>query len=744
MHTASPPTILLVHPDAPARLALASPLRAYGWQVFEADTLDAALQISRDACPTVALIEHATNREICLQLRAARYPQKIHCALITSVPPDLHAPDDLVDLWLLRPFTEHQLLAQMRFLMRLATLEQAPAQSLPLPYEEIIETTMDGFWVIRARDQRFIMVNDAYCQLSGYSREELLNLHIKDIDADEHADEVMQRIRRIMTLGKLRFESRHRRKDGTIFYVEISVRQVILDEPLMVVFARDITQRKQIEENLRRSEHRYRTLLNAIPDRVFRQDSQGVFLDYHVPSDLPLLLAPQEFIGRSYRDVLPPVISEPFALALERATQSGQSERFEYDLPDPDGTIHCFESRVIMADDGDVITIVRDITEQREAERRLQEQHEQFLTIFDAFPAILYVSDPFTHEVLFVNKVFQELLGYDPLGQKCYCAFQGLTEPCPFCTNDTILKTRQPHVWEYHNSLMKIDLLITDQIIRWPDGRDVRFELAINITEVKQVERAYEALSRELARKNRELEQIVYVTSHDLRSPLVNVQGFSRELQASLDDLIQQVITLPMSDAQRAAINVLIEEEIPESLHYILNGVSRMDTLLKGLLRLSRLGRSALTIETLDIQRMVKEILTALDFELKQAVVTVDLQPLPPCRGDAMQVSQVFANLISNALKYLDPQRPGQITIRATRSKGMVIYTVADNGIGLAPEHQEKVFELYYRLDPTHTEGEGLGLTIVRTIVDRHGGWVGVESTLGVGSQFFVALPEAS
>lgn len=619
-HTPAAPTILLLHPEAAARMALSAPLRAAGWEVLEVDSAVAAEQRNLEARPTVALIEHVMGRDLCATLRAARYPQHLHCILITSDSSAAIPDDDLIDLWLVRPFNDYQLLAHMRLLMRLATLEQTHIPSLP--YEEIIETTMDGFWVIRVRDQRFIMVNDAYCQLTGYSREELLNLHIADIEADEDEAAVKERISRLMACGFMRFESRHRRKDGSLFDVEISVRLVDSHEPLMVVFARDIT-------------------------------------------------------------------------------------------------------------------------EQRQAERRLQEQHEQFLTIFDAFPAILYVVDLATDEVLFVNKVFQELLGYDPVGAKCYNAFQGFIQPCSFCTNEIILRTRQPHVWEYHNPIMNIDLLITDQIIRWPDGRDVRFELAINITEIKKVERDFENLSRELTRKNRELEQIVYVTSHDLRSPLVNVQGFSRELQASLDDLSQQLATLVMPDEQRMMINMLIKEEIPESLHFILNGVSRMDSLLKGLLRLSRLGRSALNIEMLDIQRMVQETLAALDFEIKQAGVTVEVQHLPACRGDAMQISQVFANLINNALKYLDPHRPGQITISASHANGMVVYAVTDNGIGLAPEHQEKIFELYYRLDPTQTEGEGLGLTIVRTIVDRHAGWIGVESTLGVGSKFFVALPEA-
>ena len=746
------PDILLLHADPAARAALTATLTMAGYHVAEAASGAEGLRLAVTLRPTIALLAQTLpdldGVAVCAALRAGPETCHILCALLAATPPADPAATALVDLadaWLVTPFHPSELLALVRLLLRTHAAE-AHGSAGPMPtellYQDVVQTAIDGFWIVRASDARFLMVNDAYCRMTGYSRAELLTMRIADIEAIERPQDTAARITRLLRQGFDRFETRHRHKNGTIFDVEVSARVIQRTEVLIVVFARDITATKQIAQSLRQSEARYRSLLSAIPDSVFRHDTEGRFSDYYAPSDAKLLMPPEAFLGKHYRDVLPPVVSEPFTEALALARNTGTTQRFEYDLPDPDGTIHSFEARVVVGEDRDVVAIVRDITDRRQAERARYEQHQQLLTIFDAFPEILYVVDPLTDEVLFLNKVFQQFLGRNPIGGKCYYEFQGLTARCSFCTNELILRTRRPHTWEFHNPVLNLDLLITDQIIRWPDGRAVRFEVAIDITARKQAEATQERLSNELARKNRELEQIVYVASHDLRSPLVNVQGFSRELQASLAELGHLVTALTLLPEQRAQIAFLVEEDIPESLRYIQTGVSKMDALLKGLLRLSRLGRAALTIMILDLNQIVAETLVAFDFQIKQSGVTVEVGPLPPCRGDVVQVGQIFANLISNALKYLAPERPGRITITGECTDGMAVYCVADNGLGIAAEHHDQIFELYYRLNPMGVEGDGLGLTIVRTIVDRHGGWVQMTSLLGIGSQFFVALPE--
>ena len=128
-------------------------------------------------------------------------------------------------------------------------------------------------------------------------------------------------------------------------------------------------------------------------------------------------------------------------------------------------------------------------------------------------------------------------------------------------------------------------------------------------------------------------------------------------------------------------------------------------------------------------------------FQLDEAKAEVRVEPLPTCLADNVQTNQVFANLLDNALKYREPSRPLRIVVRGRVSDGQAIYEVADNGVGIAPEHQAKVFEIFHRLNPDSTNGEGLGLTIAQRVLERQRGKIWVEGTPGGGSIFVVSLP---
>jgi signal transduction histidine kinase len=265
--------------------------------------------------------------------------------------------------------------------------------------------------------------------------------------------------------------------------------------------------------------------------------------------------------------------------------------------------------------------------------------------------------------------------------------------------------------------------------------------IARDITERKRAEAEKERMVHEAERRKAELEQLIYAASHDLRTPLVSLQGFVGELKLSLKDLLAELDRSDVPPAFRERVAAMAGTDIPESLRFIDAGASRMGALVSGLLRLSRLGRAAFQAEPLDMNKVVGDVARSMEFTTRKADARVEVADLPGCLGDPTQVGQVFSNLVENALKYRSPDRNLVVSIAGRREKDAAVYCVEDNGIGLAPDQQPHVFTPFFRVDARIPSGEGLGLTIVTRIAERLGGRVWVESELGKGSRFYVALP---
>lgn len=259
-----------------------------------------------------------------------------------------------------------------------------------------------------------------------------------------------------------------------------------------------------------------------------------------------------------------------------------------------------------------------------------------------------------------------------------------------------------------------------------------------SLAEQKRAEAAYDRLLSEKTRQHREPEEILYAVSHDLRSPLISIEGFAAELRAGLDRLTSLVQQRgPKAAAER---DRLLDEELPEALGFINAGVRKMSGLLAGLLRLSRLGRAGLTVTDLDMNRIAAETLAAMEHQARSCGATITVADLPPGRGDENQVSQVLNNLLDNAMKHRAPDRAPVIRVTGARAGGEVHYCVEDNGPGIPPEAADRLFSLFYKHDPNRP-GEGLGLPITRAALDRLDGRLWFESEPGQGSRFWFALP---
>ena len=277
---------------------------------------------------------------------------------------------------------------------------------------------------------------------------------------------------------------------------------------------------------------------------------------------------------------------------------------------------------------------------------------------------------------------------------------------------------------------------------RTRDLKTTNQQLVASEQQLRANEKEREKLLKKLAAKNEELQSIVYITSHDLKSPLVNINGFTGELQNIHRELSNSLKDLDLDDEVRSRIRILTEEEIPESIKFISKSAEKMGLLLDGLLQVSRVGSMEIRIRPLKMNEILHTICQSMEFQIKQKDVEVIMDPLPDCQSDVRLIDQLFSNLIGNAIKYLDPERKGKVHITGTVKNAQSIYSVEDNGIGIELQNHSKIFKLFHRLNPGDTAGgEGLGLTIVSRILNRIHGTIRVESEPGKGSKFIVSLP---
>ncbi|MEZ4527553.1 MAG: ATP-binding protein [Desulfobacterales bacterium] len=395
-----------------------------------------------------------------------------------------------------------------------------------------------------------------------------------------------------------------------------------------------------------------------------------------------------------------------------------------------------------------------EIRERERAEKALQEKQHFVRRIIDSVPGIVYIYDLSENCNVYSNSGLSRVLGYslERLRELGSGIFPELLHPDDF-----------QQIADHHRLLGNArdgEILNTEYRMKHADGnwrtlhswnvvfaRDEKGTAiqiagtAIDITERKQAEENILQLNRELTEKNRELEQIVQMASHDLRSPLVNVQGFGKELQRTVGELFHQIRQSADMQTLREKTDSFYQPDIQESLEYIFKSASKMDMLLSGLLRLSRLGRAAMNIRKISMNTMLADILKTFEYRIKQMGAQVELEDLPDCFGDETMLSQVFSNLIDNALKFSHPDKKCLIRISGIAKKSENVYCVEDRGIGIAKAYHSRIFEIFSRLD-TKVPGEGLGLSIIRRILEKHGGSIRVESEPGTGSCFYVSLPD--
>jgi PAS domain S-box-containing protein len=250
-----------------------------------------------------------------------------------------------------------------------------------------------------------------------------------------------------------------------------------------------------------------------------------------------------------------------------------------------------------------------------------------------------------------------------------------------------------------------------------------------------------EATVAELQRKNREVEAFVYIVSHDLRAPLVNVQGFVRELEESCKHLRTVIQSSQNWELCWPGVQPILDEEMGGALHFISASAAKFERLINALLGFSHQGQQVYRMVQVDVRELVASATATFQQAIIEAGAKVEVGDLPSVTGDVTALGQVFSNLIGNALKYRSPVRPLKIEVGGQVKGAMVSYWVRDNGLGIPEFAKARLFRVFQRFHPLQAEGEGMGLAIAYRIVERHGGKTWAESREGAGSTFNFSLP---
>lgn len=493
-----------------------------------------------------------------------------------------------------------------------------------------------------------------------------------------------------------------------------------------LVLTSTVIRRNQVRR-LQASEERYRVLLEAIPDLMFRFDRAGTHLDYYAGSHEMLAYEPNTFMGRTIREVLPREMAEPYMASIEKVLATGQMVIYEYSLM-LHGREAFFEARMVQCAPDEVLTIVRNVTERHRSEIALKQSEERFSTAFhnSPVPMVISTTDP-THPIYIeANDAYLKLTGYtwDELKG------QSLTQLGVTIEDEernTRLATLDSHGYyglreiQLYNRQQEIrDVLISAQRIVI-DGLECDLELLLDITEQRRLEK--KAVELEMEAKNVQiLSKFIQDASHEFRTPLADISN-RIYLLTSVNDSAKRQRHADQAQKQIQALTNLLD---------ILFTMARLDSGLP--------FETALT----DLNGFLRTLLSVYELQLhaNQLTLKVDLAPdLPPLHIHEELLQQAIRQVMDNAIRYNRPG--GTITVKTEAIPQAVILTIADTGIGISAADLPHIFERFWRHDEAHTTpGFGLGLSIARRIFQQHGGDITLTSPgLDQGATVSLTLP---
>jgi PAS domain S-box-containing protein len=618
-------------------------------------------------------------------------------------------------------------------------------------YRKAVESIRDFAILVLDPEGRIVTWNEGAKAIKGFTSSEVIgkDFSIFFTTQDQKAGLPRILLEKAIKDGRVEDEGRRVRSDGSIYQTD-SILTVLKDDQGkvqgFVKVARDISDRKQLEEERNRANTFLNTILENLPNMIFVKDAKDLrFVMFNKAGEELLGVSRKDLIGRNDHDFFPKDQADFFTSKDRSVLEGGRL------LDIPEEPIETKKGKKIlhtkkipvrdsMGETNYLLGISEDITENREFQKALQEKTELLDLILRNISDGIVAADNNGAFLLF-NPAAERILGRGPVqgGTGVWVEKYGVFRPdgsTPFRDEEVPLAralrgeatTEIEMILRNEGHPKGISIKVSGRPLQDEKGQ-IRGGVVIvrDITEEKRrLEK--ESYTRALEVSNRELQDFVFVASHDLQEPLRKIQSFGEFLQRE--------------EGKNLGPNG------NDYLDRMRNAAGRMQRLINDLLALTRVTTKAQPFVPVELDKIIREVQSDLETRLSETGGKVEMGPLPVLEADPTQMRQLFQNLIGNALKFHRHGVPPVIRISAALENegrsGIDHYriTVEDNGIGFDNKYAEQIFKVFERLHGKEAyEGTGIGLSICRKVVERHGGIIRAEGVPGQGSRFIIELP---